>query len=104
MKILFITVFLFLQGCMLLDFIKPSSGIQTEIEVVAGDKNQEVATGAVVGKKETNNNTADAITQTYNTMNEQAPWWVIVLLVLGWVMPSPSNMWKGFVNLFKRNK
>ena len=97
--IMVIVLTLFLQSCMLWDFVKPSGGIQTEIEVVAGDKNQEVATGAVIGTKETNNNTADAITQTYNNVNEAYPWWVVALLILGWVLPSPSQMWKGMVSL-----
>lgn len=90
-----------LSSCYLFDLIKPTGGLSVDTEIVVGDKS--IAT-EVSGKKETTNNTADAITQTYNTMNEQAPWWVMLLLVLGWVMPSPSVIWTGIMNLFKRGK
>jgi len=97
MRALYITILLFsLQSCMLLDFIKPSSGISVDTEVVAGDK--EINT-EVTGTKETTTNTADAITQTYNNVNEAYPWWVLVLLILGWVSPTPTRMWKGLVGL-----
>jgi len=93
-----------LSGCALSDvfsMLKPSSGINTDIEVVAGDK---AIHTEVAGTKETTTNTADAITQTYTTMNEQAPWWVMILLVLGWVMPAPSQMWNGIKGLIWRKK
>ena len=93
-----------LNSCALWDFIKPSDGISVDTEIVAGDKSEEIATGAVVGKKETTNNTADAINQTFNSVNEQYPWWVVVLLILGWVLPSPSQMWKGLVSLLPWKK
>ena len=99
MKSILLVLLLSLQSCSLLDFIKPSSGISVDTEIVAGDKHEEIASGAVVGKKETTNNAADAITQTYNSVNEQYPWWVVVLLVLGWILPSPRQMWKGLVSL-----
>ena len=90
---------LLLSGCSVWDFIKPSSGISVDTEIVAGDKHEEIASGAVVGKKETTHNTADAITQTYNSVNEQYPWWVVALLILGWVLPSPSQMWLALLRL-----
>ena len=91
-----IIISLLLSGCSVWDLVKPSSGLSVDTEIVAGDK--EINT-EVNGKKETTTNTADAITQTYNNVNEAYPWWVVVLLILGWVTPSPTQMWKSFLRL-----
>lgn len=32
------------------------------------------------------------------TNNKQAPFWLIVLLILGWVLPDPVSMWTSFRN------
>jgi len=32
-----------------------------------------------------------------NVMNQDIPMWVILLLVLGWVLPSPIEIWRGFL-------
>lgn len=37
------------------------------------------------------------------TVNEVPPW-VILLLVLGWLLPSPGEIGRWITNLFKRNK
>lgn len=89
-----------ISGCTLWDTINPfksGKGIDVDAELVVGDKSTEVT-----GKKETTNNTAEAITNTYNTVNEEYPWWVIGLLVLGWILPSPASMWKSGLKLIKR--
>lgn len=91
---------LLLSGCTLWDVIKPSSGISVDTEIVAGDKQQEVATGAVVGKKETTNNTAETIQQTYHTVDEGLSIWdqflmLLMAFLLGWLaMPDAIHMWK----------
>ena len=98
MKYLFLIAVLFIQGCALLDYFKPSSGLSVDTEIVVGDKEEEINT-EVVGNKEITHNTADTIANTYQTMNEQAPWWVMILLILGWLLPMPSQMWRGLVSL-----
>jgi len=103
MKYLIFVAFLSLQSCTVWDFIKPSSGISVDTEIVAGDKEETIAT-EVVGKKEITTNTADAITQTYNTVNESMEWWIWVLMVVGWMTPTPTVMGRGFINLFRRKK
>lgn len=30
-------------------------------------------------------------------LNQDIPMWVIVLLVLGWMLPSPAEIWRGFL-------
>lgn len=37
------------------------------------------------------------------TVNETQPW-VILLLILGWLLPSPNEMGRWITNLFKRKK
>ena len=37
------------------------------------------------------------------TVNQVQPW-IILLLVLGWLLPSPGEIARGITNLFKRNK
>lgn len=37
------------------------------------------------------------------TINEVPPW-VVLLLILGWLLPSPNEIARWITNLFKRNK
>jgi len=101
MRAVILALVLLLSSCSVWDFIKPSSGISVDTEIVAGNKQEEINT-EVVGNKETTNNTADAITQTYNTINESMDWWIWVLMVIGWMTPTPTKMWGAFINLFRR--
>ena len=43
-----------------------------------------------------------------NILNTNVPPWVIILLILGWLLPTPTEMGRGFLNfillLFKRKK
>jgi len=32
-----------------------------------------------------------------SVMNQDIPMWVILLLVLGWILPSPIEIWRGFL-------
>jgi hypothetical protein len=88
-----------LPSCSAWDIIKPSKGISVDTEIVAGDKSQEVATGAVVGTRETTTNTAETIQQTYNTVHQGKSIWDLFLMMLmafmvGWLaMPSTRQMW-----------
>lgn len=94
---------LFLASCTLWDAIKPSPGLSVDTEITAGDKNQQVATGAVVGTKETthNTNTADSIQQTYQTINESRPdYWLYLFGLVGWILPSPRQLWMTVRKLF----
>jgi hypothetical protein len=33
----------------------------------------------------------------FNISNQDIPVWVILLLILGWVLPSPQEIWRGFL-------
>jgi len=41
-------------------------------------------------------------------LNTNVPFWYIVFLILGWMLPSPIEIWRGFINMissiFNRNK
>jgi uncharacterized protein YceK len=41
---------------------------------------------------------------TINITNEKIPVWYLVLLVVGWLLPSPSEIARGFIGLFKKRK
>ena len=71
---------------------KPSIGV--EVEAIIGDKKEEVNTQ--VGN--TNNQKAEVInnTSTYDPM-------ILLLLIMGWVLPTPQGMWKGLIS-FRRKK
>ena len=100
MAYIIILVSALLSSCSAWDLVKPSSGLSVETEIVAGDKQQEVATGAVVGKKETTNNTAETIQQTYHTVDEGLSIWdqflmLLMSFLLGWLaMPDAIHMWQ----------
>lgn len=97
-RLVLLAVVMSLHGCAVLDWIKPSSGIEVDTELVIGDKQEEIATGAVVGKRETTTNTAETITQTYNTIQKGKSIWDIFLMMfmsflVGWLaMPSTRQM------------
>lgn len=87
-------------------------GTNAAANVQAGEENKQ--TGVVVGKvtdskveaKEIGALTqADQnITSTGETTIQNIPPWVILLLLLGWLLPTPSSMWKGFVSLFPKKR
>ena len=85
------------------DLVKPSKGLQVDTEIVAGDKKT-----SVTAKKETTNNTADSITQTYTTVNKGKSISDIVLymfmsFLLGWLaMPSTRQMWLMVKKVFNK--
>lgn len=37
-------------------------------------------------------------------MNQDIPFWVILLLILGWVLPSPREIWRGFLKTITLGK
>jgi hypothetical protein len=59
-------------------------GPSLEIEAVVGDKNQEVRVGDTAG--------------TINKV-EEIPMKYMLLMILGWVAPSPREIWRGFVTI-----
>lgn len=68
-----------------------SRGVDAELTV--GKKQEEINTE--VGNTD-NNQKAEEITNYVDNI----PPLVLFVLVLGWLLPSPTEMWRGFVSLF----
>jgi len=98
-----------LSACSPLDavsFLKPSSGVSADIQ--AGKTNEQT-TG--LSYKE---NQIDAeqvttykaqkfaqVTATELIYDESVPPWIWILVILGWILPSPIEIYKGLGNLIK---
>lgn len=86
-----------LTSCSALDVAKTAMGIgggngpSLEVDTTVGDKEE-----AVVGQVGASTEIAsESITGGINTTNVQdIPPWVMLLLILGWLLPSPHEMYK----------
>jgi hypothetical protein len=96
-----LTLILLLSGCLGSPLsLLGGGGPNVAANVQAGAENNQ--TGAQVGdiiKADTVNNgvTPSGAIDSLNVINEDIPPWVILLLILGWVLPSPQEMWRGFL-------
>ena len=80
------------------DILMPSkAGLSVELETVVGDKQEAVNTQ--IGN--TSDTKQEAETINNQTINE-TDYFMLILLVLGWVLPTPSNMWKGLTAYWRR--
>ena len=103
---------LFLSGCGVMSWLPfgGSSGTSVNSNAQIGAEN----TQAVVSIDETTSVGRDMVTKEIETgmvekLNIQnIPPWVILLLILGWLLPTPTEMGRGMVNfvllLFGRQK
>jgi len=73
------------------------TGVSFEEEITAGRD-------VVTTSKEVETGSVDSL----NILNTNVPPWVIILLILGWLLPTPTEMGRGIFNfvliLFKREK
>jgi len=51
----------------------------------------------ITNTKNENQVQAEGNVDSINVMNQDIPLWMILLLVLGWVLPSPIEIWRGFL-------
>ena len=99
--VILIAVTLFLGGCLNpLSLLGGGGGPNVAANVQAGAENNQ--TGAQVGdiiKAETVNSgvAPSGPVDKLTVMNQDIPMWVILLLILGWVLPSPQEIWRGFL-------
>ena len=110
MKLLIVATFtLMLSGCSTLGVIGSFFGSDTGTEVNTNAQVGKENTQQLVGKQENIGNNAqiteaDTSNKVQGTqiINEQVPFWLIVILVLlaGWAIPSPQEMARGIINLF----
>ena len=99
---------LLLTSCVSLP--NPFSDDKLDIDTQIGKTNEKVtgvkADELVIGNKKTN--TAEYVVEDskYGTIkatevnvDEQVPAWIWLLAILGWLLPSPSEIWKGLGTL-----
>lgn len=97
------SLIIILTACSPLDLIKPmlsgSSGPSLEVETVVGDK--EVVGVGQVGDSSTisTESLSGGVNTTYV---EDIPPWVIMLLILGWLLPSHTEIYREIKSWFRR--
>jgi len=97
-KVLLLSVLL--TGCSALGMLKPGGPTVNANAQVGAENTQQV-----VASQETTEISAQSVIQ--NEIQDIPPW-VMLLLILGWILPSPAEIWRGFINtiliLFGRKK
>jgi len=102
-----------LAGCSMLGAMIPGMGGGTNVAAntqVGKENNQ---TGVVVGDAIKNdlsavtdlgtlNQAETAIQTSGETTIQNIPPWVLLLLILGWLLPSPKEIWDGLWNIPKK--
>lgn len=82
----------FLAGCSTLGALSSLGGGPTvNSNAQVGKEN----TQQVVAAQENSEINASSVIQ--NEIQDIPPW-VMLLLILGWILPSPSEIWRGFIN------
>ena len=90
-----------LSGCLNpLSFLGGGGGPNVAANVQAGAENNQ--TGAQVGdiiKADTVNTgvSPSGSVGSFSISNQDIPVWVILLLILGWILPSPREIWVGLL-------
>lgn len=101
MRGLVLFLVLTVSGCGALPIVETVGGMLGK-----GDNNgtQVTTDDIVVGKKEEDNDTAIQLGQTNNgTIENNGPDWFVILilcLLAGWAIPSPSEMGRGLIDFF----
>ncbi len=101
MRNLVLVLFLFLlTGCETMNPIgiakgifQEDKGLEVETELVVGDK--AVRQDVQVGNRQDSKQSAMTI---YNKINNTDPV-LLLLLIIGWLLPSPVEIWRGFLRL-----
>lgn len=98
---------LILSGCLNPMSLLGGGGPNVAANVQAGAENNQ--TGVQVGditKAETvySGVAPSGSVGSLNISNQDIPVWVILLLILGWVLPSPQEIWRGFLKTITLGK
>ena len=118
-NIYFITVcaMLLLQGCTALGLAKAilpgKSGTSVNANAQVGKENTQQVVGqqdntkiegenVSVSQKENDSSINTSKVDSLIQNNTNVPMWYLLLLVLGWLLPSPQEIWAGFVNSIER--
>lgn len=98
-----------LSSCSALQAVLPALGGESGPTVnadlqVGGESTRQVVGSQVqttVGRDQLNS-TVKAEGPSQITVQTPTPWWILVALVLGWILPSPAEIWVRVVGIFKR--
>ncbi len=120
MKYLTIIVFcgiITIQGCSSLGLIKAvmpgKSGTNVNANAQVGKENTQQVVGQQdntkiegenvnVSQKENDSSINTSKVDSLIQNNTNVPMWYLLLLVLGWLLPSPQEIWAGLVNSIER--
>jgi len=120
MKYLTIIVFcgiITIQGCSSLGLIKAvmpgKSGTNVNANAQVGKENTQQVVGQQdntkiegenvnVSQKENDSSINTSKVDSLIQNNTNVPMWYLLLLVLGWLLPSPQEIWNGFIGSIER--
>lgn len=77
------------------------AGKENTQQLVANQERTEAGRDIITETKQVEAATVESVT--INNV-EDIPIWVWIALVVGWVLPSPQEMARGFIGLFRRKK
>jgi hypothetical protein len=112
-----ICAMLLLQGCTALGLAKAilpgKSGTSVNANAQVGKENTQQVVGQQdntkiegenvnVSQKENDSSINTSKVDSLIQNNTNVPMWYLLLLVLGWLLPSPQEIWAGFVNSIER--
>ena len=100
-----------LPGCSALKWLKGGSGVNANAQVgkentqqaVVNQENTKIEGENVnVQQKETDTSISTNNVEKLVQNNTNVPIWYLLLLVVGWLLPSPQEIWAGFVKSLER--
>lgn len=97
LTIIILSASISLSGCgamSAMSMLTPGPSVGVDTEVVTGEK--EESYGVTDKSQTTTTQKAETIENVYHKL----PWWqwVLILLMAGWAIPTPWDMFKGMVN------
>jgi len=111
LTILLICGIIGLQGCSALKLLRGGSGVNANAQVgkentqqaVVNQENTKIEGENVnVQQKETDTSISTKNVEQLVQNNTNVPIWYLLLLVVGWLLPSPQEIWAGFVKSLER--
>ena len=111
LTILLICGIIGLQGCSALKLLRGGSGVNANAQIgkentqqaVVNQENTKIEGENVnVQQKETDTSISTKNVEQLVQNNTNVPIWYLLLLVVGWLLPSPQEIWAGFVKSLER--
>ena len=101
-----------LAGCSALSALVPGMGGGTNVAANTQIGKENNQTGVQVGEVKENKveaqeigklSQADTAIEAANVTINSLPPWVLLLIILGWVLPSPMEIYRGLINAIKNS-